>query len=227
MELNNVKIHQNYEKILENVKKYSPYPEKVKILFVSKYLNVEEHKAVIDMGYDYFGENRAQLYRDKLNEFSDEKYKNIKWDFIGRLQKNKIKYIINSVNLVHSIDSYQLLEEINKKAIENNKTISGLIQINISREESKTGVYIEDFKKDSEKYFSMSNVKIAGFMTMAPFDANEYEIDNYFSKMRELKEEYEKKYDYITELSMGMSNDYIEALKNGATIIRIGSKLFE
>ena len=227
MELNSVKIHQNYEKILENMKKYSPYPEKVKILFVSKYLNVEEHKAVIDMGYDYFGENRAQLYRDKLNEFSDEKYKNIKWDFIGRLQKNKIKYIINSVNLVHSIDSYQLLEEINKKAIENNKTISGLIQINVSREESKTGVYIEDFKKDSEKYFSMSNVKIAGFMTMAPFDASEYEIDNYFSKMRELKEEYEKKYDYITELSMGMSNDYIEALKNGATIIRIGSKLFE
>ena len=227
MELNSVKIHQNYEKILENVKKYSPYPEKVKILFVSKYLNVEEHKAVIDMGYDYFGENRAQLYRDKLNEFSDEKYKNIKWDFIGRLQKNKIKYIINSVNLVHSIDSYQLLEEINKKAIENNKTISGLIQINVSREESKTGVYIEDFKKDSEKYFSMSNVKIAGFMTMAPFDASEYEINNYFSKMRELKEEYEKKYDYITELSMGMSNDYIEALKNGATIIRIGSKLFE
>ena len=219
MELNSVKIHQNYEKILENVKKYSPYPEKVKILFVSKYLNVEEHKAVIDMDYDYFGENRAQL--------SDEKYKNIKWDFIGRLQKNKIKYIINSVNLVHSIDSYQLLEEINKKAIENNKTISGLIQINVSREESKTGVYIEDFKKDSEKYFSMSNVKIAGFMTMAPFDASEYEIDNYFSKMRELKEEYEKKYDYITELSMGMSNDYIEALKNGATIIRIGSKLFE
>ena len=227
MELNSVKIHQNYEKILENVKKYSPYPEKVKILFVSKYLNVEEHKAVIDMGYDYFGENRAQLYRDKLNEFSDEKYKNIKWDFIGRLQKNKIKYIINSVNLVHSIDSYQLLEEINKKAIENNRVINGLVQINISKEESKTGVYIEDFKKDSEKYFSMSNVKIAGFMTMAPFDASEYEINNYFSKMRELKEEYEKEYDYITELSMGMSNDYVEALKNGATIIRIGSKLFE
>lgn len=227
MELNSVKIHQNYEKILENVKKYSSYPEKVKILFVSKYLNVEEHKAVIDMGYDYFGENRAQLYRDKLNEFSDEKYKNIKWDFIGRLQKNKIKYIINSVNFVHSIDSYQLLEEINKKAIENNRVINGLIQINVSREESKTGVFIEDFKKNSEKYFLMSNVKIVGFMTMAPFDADKYEISNYFSEMRELKEKYEKKYDYITELSMGMSNDYVEALKNGATIIRIGSKLFE
>ena len=179
------------------------------------------------MGYDYFGENRAQLYRDKLNEFSDEKYKNIKWDFIGRLQKNKIKYIINSVNLIHSIDSYELLEEINKKAIENNRVINGLIQINVSKEESKTGIYIEDFKKDSEKYFSMSNVKIAGFMTMAPYEASQQEINSYFLKMRELKEEYQKKYNYITELSMGMSNDYIEALKNGATIIRIGSKLFE
>jgi len=204
MELNSVKIQQNYKKILEDIKKYSPYPEKVKILFVSKYLNVEEHKTLIEMGYDYFGENRAQLYRDKLNEFSDEKYKNIKWDFIGRLQKNKIKYIINSVNLIHSIDSYELLKE-----------------------ESKTGVYIEDFKEDSEKYFSMSNVRIIGFMTMAPFEASKEEINDYFSNMRNLKEEYQEKYDYITTLSMGMSNDYIEALKNGATIIRIGSKLFE
>ena len=227
MELDNVKIQQNYNKIFEDIKKYSPYPEKVKILFVSKYFDVEKHKAIIDMGYDYFGENRAQLYRDKLNEFSDEKYKNIKWDFIGRLQKNKIKYIINSVNLIHSIDSYELLEEINKKAIENSKIINGLVQINVSREESKTGIYIEDFKKDSEKYFSMSNVKIAGFMTMATYEASQKEINSYFSNMRELKEEYQKKYNYITELSMGMSNDYIEALKNGATIIRIGSKLFE
>ena len=227
MELDNVKIQQNYNKIFEDIKKYSPYPEKVKILFVSKYFDVEKHKAIIDMGYDYFGENRAQLYRDKLNEFSDEKYKNIKWDFIGRLQKNKIKYIINSVNLIHSIDSYELLEEINKKAIENNRVINGLIQINVSKEESKTGIYIEDFKKDSEKYFSMSNVKIAGFTTMAPYEASQKEINSYFSNMRELKEEYQKKYNYVTELSMGMSNDYVEALKNGATIIRIGSKLFE
>ena len=227
MELDNVKIQQNYNKIFEDIKKYSPYPEKVKILFVSKYFDVEKHKAIIDMGYDYFGENRAQLYRDKLNEFSDEKYKNIKWDFIGRLQKNKIKYIINSVNLIHSIDSYELLEEINKKAIENNRIINGLIEINVSKEESKTGVYIEDFKKNSEKYFSMSNVKIIGFMTMAPFEASEAEINSYFSNMRDLKEEYQKKYDYVTTLSMGMSNDYVEALKNGATIIRIGSKLFK
>ena len=218
-------IDKNYNQILEYIKRYSPYPEKVKILFVSKYYDIEEHRKIIEMGYNYFGENRAQVYRDKLKEFSGEKYKNIVWDFIGRLQKNKIKYIINNVNLIHSIDSYELLEDINKKAIENGRTVNGLIQINVSKEESKTGIYVEDFEKDSEKYFSMDNVKIIGFMTMAPLGASEEEISKYFSKMLDLKRKYAEKYDYLTELSMGMSGDYIEALKNGATIIRIGSKL--
>jgi pyridoxal phosphate enzyme, yggS family len=218
-------IDKNYNQILEDIKRYSPYPEKVKILFVSKYYDIEEHRKIIEMGYNYFGENRAQVYRDKLKEFSGEKYKNIVWDFIGRLQKNKIKYIINNVNLIHSIDSYELLEDINKKAIENGRTVNGLIQINVSKEESKTGIYVEDFEKDSEKYFSMDNVKIIGFMTMAPLGASEEEISKYFSKMLDLKRKYAEKYDYLTELSMGMSGDYIEALKNGATIIRIGSKL--
>ena len=218
-------IDKNYNQILEDIKRYTPYPEKVKILFVSKYYDIEEHRKIIEMGYNYFGENRAQVYRDKLKEFSGEKYKNIVWDFIGRLQKNKIKYIINNVNLIHSIDSYELLEDINKKAIENGRTVNGLIQINVSKEESKTGIYVEDFEKDSEKYFLMDNVKIIGFMTMAPLGASEEEISKYFSKMLDLKRKYAEKYDYLTELSMGMSGDYIEALKNGATIIRIGSKL--
>lgn len=218
-------IDKNYNQILEDIKRYSPYPEKVKILFVSKYYDIEEHRKIIEMGYNYFGENRAQVYRDKLKEFSGEKYKNIVWDFIGRLQKNKIKYIINNVNLIHSIDSYELLEDINKKAIENGRTVNGLIQINVSKEESKTGIYVEDFEKDSEKYFSMDNVKIIGFMTMAPLGASEEEISKYFSKMLDLKRKYAEKYEYLTELSMGMSGDYIEALKNSATIIRIGSKL--
>ena len=226
MELNSGKISQNYEGILQDIKKYSPYPEEVKILFVSKYLGIEEQEALINMGYNYFGENRAQVYRDKLERFSSEKYENLVWDFIGWLQKNKIKYIIKNVNLIHSIDSFDLLTEINKKAIENDKTINGLIQINVSKEESKTGIYIEDFQKESEKYFSMSNVKIKGFMTMAPLAAKPDEIEGYFLKMYELRKEYEKKYNYCKELSMGMSNDYIEALKNGATILRIGSRLY-
>ena len=227
MELTREKIHQNYEKIKEDIKKYSPYPEKVKILFVTKYFNFEEQKKIIDMGYNYFGENKAQVYRDKVKNFSEDKYKNLKWDFIGRLQKNKIKYIIKNVSLIHSIDSYELLEEINKKAAENNRIVNGLIQINISKEESKTGVYVESFEKEYEKYFSMDNVKIKGFMTMAPLEAESHEIKEYFLNMLRLKEKYEKKYDYLDELSMGMSNDYIEALESGSTIIRIGNKLFK
>ena len=227
MELTREKIHQNYEKIKEDIKKYSPYPEKVKILFVTKYFDFEEQKKIIEMGYNYFGENKAQVYRDKVKNFSEDKYKNLKWDFIGRLQKNKIKYIIKNVNLIHSIDSYELLEEINKKAAENNRIVNGLIQINISKEESKTGVYVESFEKEYEKYFSMDNVKIKGFMTMAPLEAESHEIKEYFFNMLRLKEKYEKKYDYLDELSMGMSNDYIEALESGSTIIRIGSKLFK
>ena len=134
MELKKEIIEKNYNEILENIKKYSIYPEKVKILFVSKYFNEKEHESIINMGYNYFGENRAQLYRDKLAYFSEKNIKNLTFDFIGRLQKNKIKYIIGSVNLIHSIDSYELLEEINKKAIENNVIVKGLIQINVSKE---------------------------------------------------------------------------------------------
>ena len=227
MELTREKIHQNYEKIKEDIKKYSPYPEKVKILFVTKYFDFEEQKKIIEMGYNYFGENKAQVYRDKVKNFSEDKYKNLKWDFIGRLQKNKIKYIIKNVSLIHSIDSYELLEEINKKAAENSRIVNGLIQINISKEESKTGVYVESFEKEYEKYFSMDNVKIKGFMTMAPLEAESHEIKEYFLNMLRLKEKYEKKYDYLDELSMGMSNDYIEALESGSTIIRIGNKLFK
>ena len=218
------KIRKNYNEILEDIKKYSSNPEKVKLLFVSKYFDVYQHKEIVKMGYNYFGENRAQLYRDKLNEIGNN---GIKWDFIGRLQKNKIKYIIDSVNLIHSIDSYDLLLEINKKAAEHGKIVNGLLQINVSKEESKAGIYIDDFEKNYKKYFSQGNVKIIGFMTMAPFLATDCEIDSYFKKMQELREKFSKKYDYLTELSMGMSNDYKIALKNGTTIIRIGSKLFE
>ena len=136
MEINKEIILKNYNEIENDIKKYSPYPEKVKILFVTKYLNIEEHKEIISAGFGYFGENKAQVFRDKLQEFENN---GLKWDFIGRLQKNKIKYIIKHVNLIHSVDSTSLLEEINKKAIENERVVDILIQVNVSNEETKTG----------------------------------------------------------------------------------------
>jgi len=119
MEFNNDRIRQNYENILKDVKKYSPYPEKVKILLATKYFNLDEQKEIIDMGFEYFGENKAQDYRDKLKEFSEEKYKNLKWDFIGRLQKNKIKYIIRWYKMLDNI--LKETEDRMQKALESTK----------------------------------------------------------------------------------------------------------
>ena len=218
------RIIENYNQILNEINKYSPYPEKVKILFVSKYFDIESQKNLIKWGFNYFGENKAQVYRDKIKECNSEE---VKWDFIGRLQKNKIKYIIANVNLIHSVDTLELLEELNQKALEANRHLNVLLQINVSEESSKAGVGIKEFKRNQEEYFKFENITVKGFMTMAPYIENRNEIEKYFSMLFNLLEETKNKYPELEELSMGMSNDYIEALKNGATILRIGSKLFE
>ena len=224
MQLIKEKIIENYNQILNEINKYSPYPEKVKILFVSKYFDIVNQKRLIEWGFNYFGENKAQVYRDKIKECNLEK---VKWDFIGRLQKNKIKYIIANVNLIHSVDTLELLEELNQKALEAKRHLNVLLQINVSEEVSKAGLSIEEFKKNQEEYFKFENITIKGFMTMAPYIGNSNEIEICFSTLFNLLEETKGKYPELEELSMGMSNDYIEALKNGATILRIGSKLFE
>ncbi len=224
MQLIKEKIIENYNQILNEINKYSPYPEKVKILFVSKYFDIANQKSLIEWGFNYFGENKAQVYRDKIKECNLEK---VKWDFIGRLQKNKIKYIIANVNLIHSVDTLELLEELNQKALEAKRHLNVLLQINVSEEVSKAGLSIEEFKKNQEEYFKFENITIKGFMTMAPYIGNSNEIEICFSTLFNLLEETKGKYPELEELSMGMSNDYIEALKNGATILRIGSKLFE
>lgn len=224
MQLIKEKIIENYNQILNEINKYSPYPEKVKILFVSKYFDIANQKSLIEWGFNYFGENKAQVYRDKIKECNLEK---VKWDFIGRLQKNKIKYIIANVNLIHSVDTLELLEELNQKALEAKRHLNVLLQINVSEEVSKAGLSIEEFKKNQEEYFKFENITIKGFMTMAPYIGNSNEIEICFSTLFNLLEETKGKYPELEELSMGMSNDYIEALKNGATRLRIGSKLFE
>ena len=223
MEINKEIILKNYNEIENDIKKYSPYPEKVKILFVTKYLNIEEHKEIISAGFGYFGENKAQVFRDKLQEFENN---GLKWDFIGRLQKNKIKYIIKRVNLIHSIDTISLLEEVNEKACEIGRKVDVLIQVNVSHEETKTGFHVSELS-DVFKVRA-DNINIRGLMTMAPLTDDESELRKYFRETFEVKNDINKKYNLnLDELSMGMSNDYKEALMEGATIVRIGSKLFE
>ncbi|MDR2878392.1 MAG: YggS family pyridoxal phosphate-dependent enzyme [Fusobacteriales bacterium] len=223
MELNKDKIIENYSKIENDIKKYSPYPEKVKILFVTKYFDIEEHRRIVNMGFSYFGENKAQLFRDKIKTIDNP---DLRWDFIGRLQKNKIKYIIKRVNLIHSIDAISLLEEVNEKACEIGRKVDVLIQVNVSHEETKTGFSVSDLS-DIFKVRA-DNINIRGFMTMAPLTDDKSELRKYFRETFEAKNDINKKYNLnLDELSMGMSNDYKEALMEGATIVRIGSRLFE
>jgi pyridoxal phosphate enzyme (YggS family) len=223
MELSKDVIMKNYSEIEEDIKKYSPYPEKVKILFVTKYFDIENHQKIVNMGFNYFGENKAQLFRDKIKAIDNT---GLTWDFIGRLQKNKIKYIIKRVNLIHSIDTISLLEEVNEKARETGRKVDVLIQVNVSNEETKTGFN----KAELSDVFGLKtdNVNIKGLMTMAPLIEDKNKLREYFRETFEIKNEINKRYSLnLDELSMGMSNDYKEALMEGSTIVRIGSKLFE
>ena len=152
----------------------------------------------------------------------------ITWDFIGNLQKNKIKYIIDYVDLIQSVHEYTLLEELDKKAIQKNRKLNVPLEVNISGEESKHGFEPSEIIALGEKLINFTNVKIIGLMTMAPNTSEEDIIRKTFRGLREFKDELNKKIfnGSLTELSMGMSNDYKIALEEGATIIRIGSRLF-
>lgn len=221
-------IKENIEEVLENIKKYSPYPEKVKLVAVTKYVGTNEIEKFLDIEYNIFGENKAQVIREKIDYFK-EKDKNIEWHFIGNLQKNKVKYIINDISLIHSVNKLSLAQEINKRAQQVNRMVNVLLEINIYGEESKQGYSLEELEIDIEELKKLENIKIIGLMTMAPLEVEENITRKVFSKLAEIKRELNKKFfnGSLLELSMGMSGDYKIALEEGSTIIRVGSKLFE
>lgn len=221
-------IKRNVEEILEDIKKYSPYPEKVKLVAVTKYSPVEDIDLFLTTGQNICGENKVQVIKEKI-EYFKEKEKKVEWHFIGNLQKNKVKYIIENVNLIHSVNKLALAQEINKKAEQINKIQDVLIEINIFGEESKQGYNLEDFEKDIEELKKLKNLNITGLMTMAPFIEEEKVLRKVFSDLRKVKDELNEKYFFgsLTELSMGMSNDYKIALEEGSTFIRVGTKIFK
>ena len=222
------KIKKNYEEILNDIKEICGENNNVKVVCASKYTDGEGLIKLINAGVLTIGENRVQAMKEK-KEFLDEKKlsNKLSWHYIGTLQKNKIKYIIDYIDLIQSVHEYSLLEELNKKALQNNRVINVLLEVNISGEESKHGFKKEELLNFSDKLF-FSNLNIIGLMTMAPNTGEDSIIRNTFRGLRELKDELNHKIfkGTLTELSMGMSNDYKIALEEGATIIRIGSKLF-
>lgn len=222
-------VTKNVNEVLEDIKKYSKNPEKVKLVAVTKYPNVgrPELEELMENGILNFGENRVQVLEAKRELMDDVKDK-IHWNFIGNLQKNKVKYIIDYVCMIHSVNKLSLAQEIDKRAAACGRKIDVLIEINLSGEDSKEGYDLDEFYKELPEIMKLENINIKGLMTMAPHVTDEDKIRASFRKLREIKDEINEKYfnGQLTELSMGMSHDYKIALEEGSTIIRIGTKLY-
>lgn len=216
-------IKENIETVKANIKKYSKNPDYVTLIAVTKTVDYERMMESYDAGIRDFGENKVQEILNKKTMFPSD----VRWHLIGTLQTNKVKQILDKVVLIHSLDSEHLASEINKRA---ESLVSCLIQINISSEESKHGIKAEDalkFAENIDKNFP--NIKISGFMGMAPFVENEIDSKPYFVKMREIFDEarlmrFERA--EIKYLSMGMTNDYKTALSAGSNMVRIGTAIF-
>ena len=207
--------------ISENIIKLKKLiPKNVTLVAVSKKQSISSIHEAYSCGQKIFGENNAIELAKKAETMPED----IKWHMIGHLQRNKVKYIIKYVDLIHSIDSIKLLEEINKRAVKINKVIKCLVQVKIARESNKFGVDKNEIKKfiaDSKKF---TNIKIIGLMGMATNTDDKTIINSEFSFLSNIFETI--KNNDIKILSMGMSSDFIHAIKNNANMLRIGSSIF-
>lgn len=179
----------------------------------------------IDAGATDIGENKAQEIMDKYDQV-----KPVRWHMIGHLQTNKVKYIIDKVDMIHSVDSLKLAKEINKRAANHDKIMDVLVQVNSAQEESKFGVTSEETGELIDAILAnCPNVKICGLMCIAPFDENPDNVRKYFVELKKLYDDYKKiEHDNIDfkYLSMGMSHDYKVAIEEGSNLVRVGTAIF-
>ena len=196
-------------------------PENVKIIAVSKTKPIKKIKQIYDLGHRDFGENKVQELVKKHEDLPND----INWHLIGKLQRNKVKYIAPFIHLIHSVDSERLLSRINKEGDKNNRIINVLLQIKISNDPLKTGFEYSELEDmfSSDTFLKYKFVKILGFMGMGSIDQSKNEeefrkISNYFKEINKIHD--------IKYLSVGMSNDYKLAIKYNSNMIRIGSLIF-
>ncbi|MEE9450288.1 MAG: YggS family pyridoxal phosphate-dependent enzyme [Ignavibacteriaceae bacterium] len=198
-------------------------PEEIKLIAVSKTYGVDTISMANDLGLTDFGENKAQELRDKYNVLGDK----VTWHFIGNLQRNKVKYVVKAAAFIHSVDSISLADEINKQAAKLGKMQKILLEVKTSFEESKSGAEgKESLKALAEHCISLENIELIGLMTMAPFINDEKIIRQSFSELRKLINKLNGYGFNLSELSMGMTNDFEIAIEEGATMLRIGSAIF-
>lgn len=222
-------LRKNFEEVEERIReacrRSGRKREDVTLIAVSKTKPVEILQEAYNIGSRIFGENKVQEIVDKYAALPDD----ISWHMIGHLQRNKVKYIIDKVDLIHSVDSLRLAETIEKEAAKRNITANILIEVNMAKEDTKFGAMPEDVKELVSQIARLPHIRIKGLMTIAPFVENPEENRIHFRNLRNLSVDImENKSDNVTMgvLSMGMTNDYEVAIEEGATMVRVGTGLF-
>ena len=207
----------NYKNLIENINKYKDIKNReIRLVVVSK---TQNYKKIIELekcGQKDFGENYLHEAEEKITEINNP---SLIWHYIGTIQSNKIRKICSYFQWIHTVSSEKHAHKINEICKELNKKINICIQINIDKEKSKGGIFMEDYETFSSSVLQMTNLKLRGIMTIP--NVGEFH-DDAFSKMSDLY----NKYDYLDTLSMGMSNDYVTAIENEANLLRIGQQIF-
>lgn len=219
-----LQVSENYKVISENISRSfekAGRKDKVRLMAVTKTVPCEKINFAISLGIDLLGENRVQEFLEK-KDFYDKK---CEVHFIGGLQTNKVKYIADKVSMIHSVDSRRLADEINKRSLSIGKISDILIEVNIGGEESKGGVSVDELDELAAYCSELKNIRLRGFMAIPPPDTDG-SSRRYFEAMQRIYSEYGSKYGDMDTLSMGMSNDYEQAVFYGSNIVRIGSALF-
>ncbi len=222
-------IKENISQVLENIKtaceKSGRNPEEVTLVAVSKTKPVAMLKQAYEAGSRDFGENKVQEIMDKYPQLPSD----IRWHMIGHLQRNKVKYIIEHAALIHSVDSLRLAEEISRQAEKKQIHANILVEVNIAQEESKFGIFREEAIQLVENISKLPWISVKGLMTIAPFVTNPEDNRKYFRGIRELSVDImHKNIDNVEVdiLSMGMTGDYMVAIEEGATMVRVGTGIF-
>ncbi|MFP4661143.1 MAG: YggS family pyridoxal phosphate-dependent enzyme [Halanaerobiales bacterium] len=212
------------ERINATAEKAGRSKDDISLIAVSKNQPLSKIDFFQQQDLEIFAESRVQELMEKYEEKAD-----LSWHFIGHLQRNKVKYLMRMDNckLIHSLDSWRLAREINKRAKKSNRLMPVLLEVNIADDENKYGIspeQVEDFLKDS---VNLKNIQIKGLMTIAPYVDNPEEVRPIFKSLSLIKQDMQSKgFENIQELSMGMSNDFEVAIEEGSTMVRIGSALF-
>lgn len=213
------------KEIVEACKRSNRNRNEVTLIAVSKTKPVETLQEAYDLGVRIFGENKVQELVDKCEILPN----NIHWHMIGHLQRNKVKYIIDKVDCIHSVESIRLAETIEKEAAKHNLCINVLVEVNVAGEESKFGLHPEEVPAFVEEISKFPHLKVSGLMTIAPFVDNPEENRPIFKALKKLSVDIaSKNIDNVSMnvLSMGMTNDYQVAIEEGATMVRVGTGIF-